>query len=284
MKYRQKSQLIKPLTLKRLGINQATTRTGWNHRESLLGYAKYDIKHIGLWRDKVLELGVKETKILLNELGSKVTCLNRIGPVFASDGEADATFLEDAKCGIDEAVGLNAESLMYFPGTSLPNNINLDSARQHAKDCLQKILELARPANVKIVIEPLHPMIAGDRSCLNTIAQCNDICDDLGGGLGIVVDVYHVWWDPMLKAEIFRAGAARLAGFHINDWLVPTTDLFSGRGMMGDGVIELGKIRGWMEQAGYRGSVEIEIFSEWWWRKNPDDVIKLAIERALQFG
>ena len=91
-------------------------------------------------------------------------------------------------------------------------------------------------------------------------------------------------WDPMLKAEIFRAGAARLAGFHINDWLVPTTDLFSGRGMMGDGVIELRKIRGWMEQAGYRGSVEIEIFSELWWQKNPDDVIKLAIDRALQFA
>ena len=280
----QKYQLTQPLTLKRLGVNQATTRTRWNHRESLLGYAKYDIKHIGLWRDKVLELEVKDTKTLLNNHGMKVTCLNRIGPVFSSDGEADATFLEDAKRGIDEAVALNAESLMYFPGTSLPNNKNLDFARQLAKDYLDKALELARSANVKIVIEPLHPMIAGDRSCLNTIAQCNDICDDLGGGLGIVVDVYHVWWDPMLKAEIFRAGAARLAGFHINDWLVPTTDLFSGRGMMGDGVIELRKIRGWMEQAGYRGSVEIEIFSELWWQKNPDDVIKLAIDRALQFA
>ena len=101
-----------------------------------------------------------------------------------------------------------------------------------------------------LAIEPLHPMYAADRACVNTMAHANDLCDELGAGLGIAVDVYHVWWDPNLKREIERAGGAtpsRLLAYHICDWLVPTTDLLLDRGMMGDGVIDLPLIRSWMD-------------------------------------
>ena len=101
------------------------------------------------------------------------------------------------------------------------------------------------------------------------------------GDLGVAVDVYHVWWDPDLKAEIARAGAAgRILGFHVCDWLVPTTDLLLDRGMMGDGVIDIPKIRGWVEAAGYGGASEVEIFSrDNWWRREPDDVLTTCIAR-----
>jgi sugar phosphate isomerase/epimerase len=125
-----------------------------------------------------------------------------------------------------------------------------------------------------LAIEPLHPMYAADRACVNTMAHANALCDELGDGLGIAVDVYHVWWDPDLQREIARAGRARLLAFHLCDWLVPTRDLLLDRGMMGDGVIDLPRIRSWMEAAGYRGAHEVEIFSaNDWWKRDPDEVL-----------
>ena len=135
-----------------------------------------------------------------------------------------------------------------------------------------------------LAIEPLHPMYAADRACVNTLEQALDICDALdpdgSGALGVAVDVYHVWWDPKLHAQIQRAGARRLLAFHVCDWLTPTTDLLLDRGMMGDGVIELRRIRGWMEAAGYAGFSEVEIFSaNNWWQRPGDEVLATCIER-----
>ena len=125
-------------------------------------------------------------------------------------------------------------------------------------------------------------MYVADRNCINTIGQANDLCDVLGEGVGIAVDVYHLWWDPDFESEIDRAGRApgtRLLAFHICDWLVPTKDLLLDRGMMGDGVIDIPRIRGWMERAGYEGSAEVEIFSTRWWATDPDDVVAACIAR-----
>ena len=130
-----------------------------------------------------------------------------------------------------------------------------------------------------LAIEPLHPMYAADRACVNTLAQANDLCDELGDGAGVAVDAYHVWWDPDLEREIARAGRNILA-YHVNDWLVPTTDLLLDRGMMGDGVIDLRAIRAMVEAAGYRGHCEVEILSASnWWKRDPDEVLRICIER-----
>jgi sugar phosphate isomerase/epimerase len=155
-----------------------------------------------------------------------------------------------------------------------------------ARDGIGELLEYARPAGMPLAIEPLHPMYAADRACVNTVAHANDLCDEVApganAGLGIAVDVYHVWWDPNLHAEIERAGGhpGRLLAFHICDWLVPTADLLLDRGMMGDGVIDIPLIRSWMEAAGYRGPHEVEIFSaNNWWKRDPDEVLLTCIER-----
>ena len=282
---RLESSKIKDLKLENLVMNQATTRSRWSHIQSLESYARHGIRNVTLWRDKIKELGIRKTRTVLNDLNLNVICINRIGPIFSENGELCLNFLEDAKRGIEEAFELGADNLMFFPGTSLPHKTDLENARDTVNDKLKDILPVARQATVELVLEPLHPMIAGDRSCVNTLKQSNDICVQLGEGLGIVVDVYHVWWDPELRNEINRAGSfGCLSGFHINDWLVPTNDLLTDRGMIGDGIIELKKIRGWMENAGYCGPVEIEIFSDFWWRQDPDHVVKTAIERTLRLA
>jgi len=131
-------------------------------------------------------------------------------------------------------------------------------------------------------------MYAADRACVNTLAQALDLCDTLDpeneGGLGVALDVYHVWWDPQLEHGIARAGKRRLLAFHVCDWLVPTRDLLTDRGMMGDGVIDLPRIRSWIELAGYKGFHEVEIFSELdWWKRDPDDVLETCKDRHQRF-
>ena len=134
-----------------------------------------------------------------------------------------------------------------------------------------------------LAIEPLHPMQAAERACINTLEQALDICDALDpkrtGALGVALDVYHTWWDPKLEVQIARAGRERLLAYHVCDWLVPTRDLLNDRGMMGDGVVELRKVRAWVEAAGYAGPVEVEIFSDSWWARPADEVLDTCIAR-----
>jgi sugar phosphate isomerase/epimerase len=158
---------------------------------------------------------------------------------------------------------------------------DITGARMQVEEGIAWLLEQSRVAGMKLAIEPLHPMYAADRACVNTLAQANDMCQRLGDGVGVAVDVYHVWWDPALEAEIARAGrAGRIYAYHVCDWLVPTADLLLDRGMMGDGVIDLPRIRGWVEAAGYTGAVEVEIFSAAnWWKRDPDEVLAVVKER-----
>ncbi len=146
------------------------------------------------------------------------------------------------------------------------------------RDGLAALLPHARQAQVPLALEPLHPMYAADRACVSTLAQANDLCDALGDGIGVAVNAYHVWWDPDLAREIARAGR-RIVAYHVNDWLVPTGHLLLDRGMMGDGVIDLPAMRAMVERAGYRGHCEVEILSERWWQRDPDEVLRICIER-----
>jgi sugar phosphate isomerase/epimerase len=134
-----------------------------------------------------------------------------------------------------------------------------------------------------IAIEPLHPMYAGDRACVNTLAQALDMAEQLGADVGVAIDTYHVWWDPELEAQIARAGKEkRIFAYHVCDWLVPTRDLLLDRGMMGDGVIDLPRIGGWIDKAGYSGFTEVEIFSSLdWWTRPGEEVLRTCIERYV---
>jgi len=206
------------------------------------------------------------------------------GGMFPAHGrEARRAAADDNQRAVDEALTVGARCLVLVVGGLLRErdgtirSKDLAGAREMVRDGIGELLMHARTAGLPLAIEPLHPMYAADRACVNTMEHANDLCDELGPGLGIAVDAYHVWWDPHLAREIERAGHAtpsRLLAYHICDWLVPTTDLLNDRGMMGDGVIDLPLIRSWMEAAGYRGMHEVEIFSAGnWWKRDPDEVL-----------
>jgi sugar phosphate isomerase/epimerase len=159
-------------------------------------------------------------------------------------------------------------------------------SRSQVRDGIAELLDYSRTLRMPLAIEPLHPMYAADRACINTMEQALDICDELDrartGALGVAVDVYHVWWDPKLQAQIERAGRDRLLACHVCDWLTPTTDMLNDRGMMGDGVIDFPRIRGWMEAQGFAGHSEVEIFStNNWWQRDHGEVLDTCIQRHL---
>jgi sugar phosphate isomerase/epimerase len=264
-----------------LSINLATVRQQWNLREAVEACARHGIKAVDPWRDQVAELGLEESVRVIRANGMRVTGYCRGGMFPAADEAGRRAAIDDNKRALDEAAALGAECLVLVAGGLPKGSRDIGSARQMIQEGLAAILPHARACNVPLAIEPLHPMYAGDRSCVNTLAQALDLCDVLGAGTGVAIDAYHVWWDPDLAAQIARAGANnRILAYHICDWLVPTRDLLLDRGMMGDGVIDLPRIRELVHHAGYRGLTEVEIFSaENWWKKAGDDVLRTCIER-----
>jgi sugar phosphate isomerase/epimerase len=264
-----------------LSINLATVRQQWNLREAVEACARHGIKAVDPWRDQVAALGLEESVRVIRANGMRVTGYCRGGMFPAADEAGRRAAIDDNKRALDEAAALGAECLVLVAGGLPKGSRDIGSARQMIQEGLAAILPHARACDVPLAIEPLHPMYAGDRSCVNTLAQALDLCDVLGAGTGVAIDAYHVWWDPDLAAQIARAGANnRILAYHICDWLVPTRDLLLDRGMMGDGVIELPRIREMVHHAGYRGLTEVEIFSaENWWKKPGDDVLRTCIER-----
>src|SRR5882672_2699788 len=239
------------------------------------GCVRHGIEGISPWRDQVSALGLKKTAALISERGLTVTGLCRGGFFSEKDWESDNLR------AIEEAHTLGAPALILVVGGMPPGSKDLSSCRKQIQDCIAAILPEARKAGVALAIEPLHPMQV-TRAAVNTLEQALDICDALGQGVGVAVDVYHVWWDPKLQAQIARA-RGRILGYHVCDWLPATRDLFNDRGMMGDGVIDLPRIRSWVESAGYQGFQEVEIFSELdWWKRDPDEVLRTCKERLAR--
>ncbi|HEV7372026.1 sugar phosphate isomerase/epimerase family protein [Arenibaculum sp.] len=266
----------------RLSINDATTKAQWTLEQAIQGYSAQGVRGISVWRDKLAECGVPRAAALLADHGMTVTGLCRGGMFPAPTAVERRAAIDDNRRAIEEAVAIGAQCLVLVAGGLPKGAKDLVGARMMVQDGIAAVLEEARAAGMPLAIEPLHPMYAADRCCINTMAQANDLCDRLGPGVGIAVDVYHVWWDPDLDRQIRRAGKDRLLAFHICDWLIPTRDLLLDRGMMGDGIIDIPLIRGWVEEAGYEGFHEVEIFSaETWWKRDPNEVVTVCKERYL---
>ena len=272
-----------------LSLNTATVRKQWKLDRIIDECARRGIRAINPWRDQVAAMGLDKIAKQLRDNNIVLSGYCRGGFYPAADAAGIAAACEDNIKAIDEARTLNAPCLVLVVGslpgalTGNPAHHDIARARSEVRDGIATALEHARNVDMPLAIEPLHPMQAAERACVNTLEHALDLCDELdpsrSGALGVAVDVYHVWWDPKLQQQIARAGKERLLAFHVCDWLIPTNDLLNDRGMMGDGVIEISKIRGWVEDAGYAGFSEVEIFSDRWWERPGAEVLDVCIAR-----
>ena len=264
--------------LSALSLNQITIRR-WSVAEALDGCRRHRLGWIGLWRDRVAECGLERTATLVRDSGVRVSSLCRGGffPA-ASPGDRRAR-MDDNRRAVDEAAAVGTDVLVLVCGP--PVGRDLEAARQEVLDGIAELVPYAAQAGVRLGIEPLHPMFAGDRSVIVTLGQANDIALRFPADqVGVVIDVYHVWWDPQVYTEIARS-AGRIVGFHVSDWLAPPPDVMLGRGLMGDGLIEIRRLRAAVEAAGYLGPVEVEIFNQELWEMPPDEAMAAIEERWL---
>lgn len=265
--------------LSRLSLNQVTTRR-WSLPEAVEGCLRAGVPGISPWRDKVAEVGLKEAARLLRGSGLRVHSLH-IGGDFPAASEAERrASIEDNRRALEEAAELGADNLTLRAGPA-PDR-DLDAARATVEQGIENLIPHAEQSGVKLAIEPFHPVFAAERSVLVTLRQANDVLERLDSPqIGVAIDAYHVWWDPDLYAQISRA-AGRIVGFHIDDWPVPNKDPLLSRAMMGDGVIELGRIRSAIDQAGYAGPIEVEIFNPAYWNMPGEEVIELMKDRYVK--
>lgn len=272
-----------------LSLNTATVRKQGDLAQIVDACARHGIRAIDPWRDQVAAIGLDRAVRIVRDAGLDLSGYCRGGMFVADDAHRQAA-RDDNRRAVDEAKALGASCLVLvvggLPQYSRPGSVasrDIVAARAQVDDGIAELLDYARQVDMPLAIEPLHPAYAADRACVNTTRQALDICDRLdpakSGAIGVALDVYHIWWDPEVLAQIERAGKARLLAFHVCDWLVPTKDILNDRGMMGDGVIDIRSLRAAVEAHGFAGYSEIEIFSNHWWEQPMDDVIHSCIAR-----
>lgn len=268
----------KPL-LEHLSLNQITTEQ-WNLREAVAGCEKAEIPWISLWRHKIQEIGLAESKKIVMDAGLKVSSLCRGGMFPAVTAEQRQKNLDDNRRAVEEAAELGTDVLVLVCGPSPDKDIAV--SRQWVEEGIEQLVPFAESHGVKLGIEPLHPMYAADRSVVVTLDQANTMAEKYRSDqVGVVVDVFHVWWDPDLYRQIERA-KGNILGFHVSDWKVPITDTFKARHMMGDGVIEIRRIREAVEKADYHGPIEVEIMNQVLWDQAGDEVLALIKDRFVK--
>ncbi len=263
-----------PLTdFSRLCVHTITTKP-WSIEEATDRYAAAGVKGITVWRQWLEGRDAAKVGRSVRTAGIQIVSLCRGGFFPAPDAAARRRAIDDNLRAIDEAQALGAPLVVLVCG-AVPGQPLAESRRQISEG-IAAVLDRARQANVRLGIEPLHPMYADSRSAINTLRQANDVCDRIDSPLvGVVVDVYHLWWDPELEAEIRRSGrCGRIFALHVCDWRTPTGDMLNDRGLMGEGCIDVRGIRGWVQQNGFDGFVEVEIFSNRYWAMDQGEFLE----------
>src|SRR3984957_18303506 len=272
-----------------LSLNTATVRRQGDLAEIIEACARHGIRAIDPWRDQVAAIGLDRAARAGRDAGLELSGYCR-GGMFTSDAAHRIEARDDNRRAVDEAKALGAPCVVLvvggLPQYSRPGSVaskDIAAARTQVEDAIAEMLDYARTAQMPLAIEPLHPAYAADRACVNTTRQALDICDRLvpkrTGALGVPLDVSHLWWGPGFVPPVVPARQDRLLAFHVCDWMVPTRDILNDRGMMGDGVIDIKSVRAAVEAQGFDGYSEIEIFSNTWWEKPMDEVLRICIER-----
>lgn len=262
----------------RFSLNQWTTRY-WPIPEMVEGCAVAGVAGVGLWREPVAEYGLARTAKLFRDAGVEVTSLCR-GGFFNTAGS-----LDDNRRAIEEAAELGAPVLVLVSGGLPEGSRDLDGARSRVAAALAELAPYAGRHGVRLAIEPLHPMYCSDRCVVSTVGQALDLAAaHPAEHLGVVIDTYHLWWDPRAYDDIARAGrAGRIALFQVADWVTPLpAGVLTGRGLLGDGCVQLRRFRTAVDEAGYAGPIEVEIFNVELWEMAGPAALALCLERFAE--
>ncbi|GHE36882.1 sugar phosphate isomerase/epimerase family protein [Streptomyces thermocarboxydus] len=267
--------------LTRFSINQMTVKQ-LTLPDLVTACRDFGIPAVGLWREPVQEYGVEAAAKLVRDAGLAVTTLCRGGFLTAVDADERAAALADNRRAVDEAASLGTDTLVLVSGGLPPGTKDLRAARERIADALTELAPYAEDHGVKLAIEPLHPMFASDRCVVSTLTQALDLAERFPAHqVGVTVDTYHIWWDDTAPEAIARAGAQnRIHTFQLADWITPLPEgVLNGRGQIGDGAIDMREWQGYVEAAGYTGSIEVELFNEELWARDGRELLAETARR-----
>ena len=268
--------------LSRLSLNQRTTAS-WSLPEAIQGCLDAGLGAIGIWREQLADVGLDEACRLVAESGLRVSSLCRGGFFTTADPSEAETAEASNREAIDETAGLNAATLVLVAGGLPPGDRDLEAARDRATRAIERLVPYARERGVTLGIEPMNPIYAADRGVICTLRQALDIAERFDAAdVGVVVDTFHLWWEPGIADQLQRAGQ-RIVSYQICDWITPLpADTLLARGMMGDGHIDFPTFTRSVASAGYRGDIEVEIFNADLWAAPPATVVETMADRYLQ--
>jgi sugar phosphate isomerase/epimerase len=268
--------------LSRLSLNQATVKRQ-TLREAVELCARHHIPAIGLWRDRVDEIGARAASAAVRAAGLHVSSLCRGGFFTHADPDARAAALASNRAAIADAAELEADTLILVSGGLVPGTRDLAMARGMVRDAIASLVPDAERAGVRLAIEALHPMFCADRCVVSQLSDAIDLAVEFPAtAVGVVIDTYHVWWDSGLAGQIARAGD-RIAGYQLADWVVPLpADMLLGRAHVGDGAVDFDAVTPRVLTAGYPGYVEVEIFNQEIWDAPADDVAATVVARYAE--
>jgi sugar phosphate isomerase/epimerase len=268
--------------LARLSLNQKTTER-WPLRATIEGAAAAGLRSIGLWREPVAAAGLRAAAAWVEDAGLRVSSLCRGGFFTTGDPAGRAAAAADNRAAIDEAAVLRAGTLVLVPGGLPPGDKDIAGARSRVVDAVAELVPYALERGVTLAIEPMHPIYAADRGVVSTLALALDIAEQFPGDtVGVVLDTFHLWWEPGVLAQIRRAGQ-RIFGYQLADWITPLpADPLLARGMVGDGHVDFAELTSAVAAAGYRGDVEVEIFNADVWDAPPDQVLATMARRYVE--
>jgi sugar phosphate isomerase/epimerase len=260
-----------------LSVNQATIKYA-SLSDALTIVSKSGIPAVGLWREPVAEVGLDEAVRRVEGSGLRVSSLCRGGFLTGDTSGMRERAIEDNRHAIDEAAALGAPALVLVAGGLPSASRDLAGARERVRDAIGVLAPHAEAAGVTLAIEPLHPMYATDRAVISTLGQALDIAQQFDSTtVGVVVDTFHVFWDPQVFDQIARAGS-HIASYQVCDWATPLpADVLLARRMMGEGVIDFAPITRAVLAAGYRGDIEVEIFNQELWDADPGEVVAATV-------
>ncbi|WP_114908134.1 sugar phosphate isomerase/epimerase family protein [Ornithinimicrobium murale] len=267
--------------LARLSLNQRTCAE-WSLREAIDGCVRAGLPSIGLWREPVAEVGLATARRWVRDAGLRVSSVCRGGFLTGPEGAERRAAIDSNRAAIEETATLDAATLVLVPGGLPDGDRDLDAARARFLDGVAELVPVAQEHGVLLAIEPMHPIFAADRGVISTLAQALDLAEQFPAEtVGVVVDTFHLWWEPGVEQQIARA-AGRIASYQISDWITPLPpDALLSRGMMGDGHIDFARFTEWVNRAGYAGDIEVEIFNADLWATPGEEVVATIARRYL---
>jgi sugar phosphate isomerase/epimerase len=245
--------------MSRLAISELTTFR-WSFEEDVAGYQAAGVPAIGIWRQKLADVGDEKGAELIAESGLVVSSLQWAGGFTGSDGHSHEESLADARQAIATAAALKAGCLIIHSGARGVHTHK--HARRIFRQALDKLLPLAEERGIALALEPMNSDCGGEFTFLNCFDETLELVASYNSaGIGIALDTYHWGHQPLLLDRLPEL-APRLALVQLGDSRQPPARGEPNRCQLGDGLIPLCEIVRRLTAEGYDGFFEVELMGE----------------------